>query len=115
VLHALVGQSLDDHFGTGHFPCHVRRPFPRAASALPLGNKKGPQGAMFGRLPMLPRSGRRGRRPNADYDKNIARHGHRPNFHCARYSDAATPGQASVPQKLILAKDGSDHICEIVA
>ena len=26
VLHALILERLDHHFGAGHFPCHGRRP-----------------------------------------------------------------------------------------
>src|SRR5690349_22948656 len=41
VLHALIGERFDHHFGAGHFPAHLSRPSTRLAA-----NKKGPLGAM---------------------------------------------------------------------
>jgi hypothetical protein len=70
---------------------------------------------MSGRVPVLPWSEPPGGRPNAYYDKNIARHAHYPNFPCARYSVGTDPGQGTLSQNLILAKQDADHICDIAA
>src|SRR5215831_13270068 len=93
MLHTLVAERLDHHFGAGHFACHGRLSF---CAACLEANKKGPQRAMSGRFRRAALSGQSRPRPNRDYEgNNIAQHRSPSYFRCAAYSLGRRTGQAN--------------------
>ena len=108
VLHALIGEGLDDHFGPGHLFAHdlsfslsvvfleralVRKPVPTFRGSRSRELKKGHEGpsdsAPYSRVSLPPAGA-----PTYNKSNKIARHRSSPYEACAGYRQRPGPGQA---------------------